>query len=229
MNRIRTTIAATSGLALLGVGLAPSAQAAPDACEGKGSSCTIVSRADVDGDGVRDSVSMVTWGKKADNTGKVTTRVATADGEKMHVVTTLERHRTGGFRGAARVDGEGGYEIVVRTDLGAHTASHQVLTYRDGRLKTLQDPRSRWRWITDGSAWSSMGYTRGSTSAGAPKMIAAEAVDTSPRDGTFRQSLYSAQWKHGKWQRLGNLHRTVSAQQAAAYGGWHVPYLGAGI
>lgn len=50
MNRIRTTIVTTVGLALSGVGLAAPAQAAPNACEGV-SGCEIISHADIDGDG----------------------------------------------------------------------------------------------------------------------------------------------------------------------------------
>lgn len=231
MKHVRTTTTAIT-LALLATGFAGSAQAStsgaaagPNACEGKGSSCVIVSRADIDGDGTADSVSQTHWGTTAEGGDKITTRVHTADGEKLYVVTETQRRMgSSAFFGAAKIDGRSGYELVTKTDLGAHTAYSQVLTYRDGKLSTLQDPRSRYRWVTDGSVWSSYGYKRTTTSTGAVKMVAAEATRP-PEGGSFRQTLYTTQWKYGRWQRVGVTTRTISATTAGAWSGWNVPYL----
>lgn len=236
MKHVRTTTTTAITLALAATGFAGSAQAAgsggsagPNACEGKGSGCVIVSRADVDGDGRSDSVAQTHWGATAEGGDKITTRVHTADGERLQVVTDTQR-RMGrdAFFGAAKIDGEAGYELVTKTDLGAHTAYSQVLTYRDGQLTTLKDPRSRYRWVTDGSVWSSVGYKRTTTSTGAVKVIASEAARPAS-GGAFRQTLYSAQWKNGGWQRLGLLTRTVSASTAGEWSGWNIPYLPSGI
>ncbi|QNF93531.1 hypothetical protein [Janibacter sp. YB324] len=233
---MRTTTTTAITLALAATGFAGWAQAAgsggsagPNACEGKGSGCVIVSRADVDGDGRSDSVAQTHWGATAEGGDKITTRVHTADGERLQVVTDTQR-RMGrdAFFGAAKIDGEAGYELVTKTDLGAHTAYSQVLTYRDGRLTTLKDPRSRYRWVTDGSVWSSVGYKRTTTSTGAVKVIASEAARPA-NGGAFRQTLYSAQWKNGDWQRLSLLTRTVSASMAGEWSGWNIPYLPSGI
>lgn len=231
MSTMRSTIATTAGLTLLGAGLAVPAQAAaPDACEDAGSSCSIVSRADVDGDGIRDSVSQVTWGKQENGTVRVTTRVATADGEKMYVVTELDQAQRG-YYGAARVDGEDGYEIVIRTAVGAHTAYHQVLTYRDGRLTSLKDPRNRYRWITDSSVWSAMGYQKTTTATGAYKFVSRDAVDND-RDGDFTMVTTAVGWNASDrtWKRMGQSTRyDVAAATANRYSWWHVPYLPRGI
>ena len=142
-KHVRSTIATTTGLTLLGFGLAAPAQAAaPNACAER-ADCVIVSRADVDGDGVRDSVGMRA-AHQGDGTDMVTLWVATADGERLSTVTETLASKDH-YRGSARIDGEDGYELVLRTGLGAHSAYYRVVTYRDGRLTTLQDPRSRYR------------------------------------------------------------------------------------
>ena len=230
-HRIRTTIAATAGLALLGTGFATTVQAAtPYACSGV-SGCTVVSTADVDGDGARDSVGLKVWGSAAEGQ-QLTTRVTTADGEVMQTVTQTSRSMDEAadlFRGSAKIDGEDGYEVVVMSDLGAHTAYYRVITYRDGRLTTLKDPRNRYRWITDGSVWSGYSYQRTTSSTGALKMVTREAVD-GDRDGDFTQKTFSNTWKQGSWARMSSSTRyNVSATTAKRYYGWVVPYLSPGI
>lgn len=227
---MRSTIATTAGLTLLGAGLAVPAQAAvPDACADQGPSCSTVSRADVDGDGARDSVAQTRWA--SGDVINVTTRVMTAAGEKMHVVTRDVQTSRKPFRGAAGIDGEDGHEVVVETALGAHSAYYQVLTYRDGELKTLKDPRNRYRWVTDGSSWSDFGYQRTTTGTGGFKLVTREAVDHD-RDGDFRQLTISSGWSESQqtWKRMGRTTRDgVSAATAHQFTGWHVPYLSTGI
>lgn len=213
----------------MGVGAAGAARAAaPDACADR-ADCTIVSKADVDGDGARDSVGMRT-AHQGGGIDRVTVWVATADGEQISTVTestTTHDH----YRGAARIDGEDGYEIVVLSDLGAHTGYYRVITYRDGRLTTLKDPRNRYRWVTDGSVWSDFGYQKTKTSAGADKLVARESVD-SDRDGDFTQLTIASGWSSTQrtWARMGVSKRyDVSPTKAHRYTGWHVPYLSKGI
>lgn len=230
MKHIRSTTTTALTLALVATGFAGSAQAAaPDACAGV-SGCTIVSRADVDGDGAADSVGMKVWlGTEGQ---KVTTRVVTADGERLQTTTQTSRSIAPVselYRGAARIDGETGYEIVVLSDMGAHTAYYRVITYREGRLVTLKDPRNRWRWITDGSIWSDFGYQRTTTATGALKMVAREAIDED-RDGDFTQRTFNSGWRWGGWYRMGaSTRHDVSPWVAHRYTGWHVPYLATGL
>ena len=228
-KHVRSTIATTTGLTLLGFGLAAPAQAAaPNACAER-ADCVIVSRADVDGDGVRDSVGMRA-AHQGDGTDMVTLWVATADGERLSTVTETLASKDH-YRGSARVDGEDGYEIVLRTDLGAHTGYYRVVTYRDGRLTTLQDPRSRYRWTTDGSVWSDFGYQKTTSGTGAYKFVAREAVD-GDRDGDFTQLTVASGWSTAQrtWKRMGTTTRhDISAATAHRYTGWHVPYLTKGI
>ncbi|GAB3115296.1 hypothetical protein GCM10027055_22820 [Janibacter alkaliphilus] len=153
----RTTALATIGAAATLLAGMPSAQASTttsdDACSGI-SGCEIVSRADVDGDGQRDSVAV--HGRWSSSVGL---RVVTATGEVMSTRTPISAHiaTENPFYGAARIDGVAGYELVLMTSAGAHTFEHRVITVRGGELTTLKDPVNRYRWVTDSSVWSGYG------------------------------------------------------------------------
>lgn len=230
-HRIRTTTALTFATALLGgASAAASPTSTPDACEGV-SGCTVVSTADIDGDGAADSVGLKLWGT-TDEGQKITTRVATADGEALktftdtsRTISTVDDH----FRGAAAIDGEDGDELVLMTDLGAHTAYYQVLTYRDGALTELKDPRDRSRWMTDGSISTDFSYQRTVTADGRPKLVSREAIDED-QDGDFTLKTYSNGWKDGDWVRFSATTRTdVSPSVAHRYDGWVVPGMAEGL
>lgn len=230
MPHIRSTAAAaTLALAASGFAGAGTAQAAaPNACTGA-SGCKVVSTTDIDGDGRADSVGFrVTKG--VDGVMKVTTRVFTATGKRLWTTTQtsrVDRDPAYYLRGVARIDGERGNEIVVKTDVGAHTMYYRVLTYRNGKLTTLKDPHNRYRWITDTSSWSDMGYQR-TTSTGL-KMTTRRAVDYD-RDGDFTQTTRVDGWKNGKWTRISTTTRlNVPAKTAHKYSGWRVPGLTADL
>lgn len=229
-TRIRTTIAATAGLALAGVGLAaPTRAAAPDACEGRGSDCTIVSRADIDGDSQADSTGISA--RVLDNgLERVTVRTHTADGERLSTYTDSER-RMGGeerHRGTARIDGVRGYELVIVDELGAHTAYNRVLTYRDGRLTTLKDPYHQWRWVTDGSVWSSAGYHRVDESSLGVQMFVSNATDNDG-DGRFDQTLLRSRWAGDHWTKVTKIQRDVRPSTLEVYRGWNIHWMSPGI
>lgn len=158
MSAARSTslLAALGAVATLIAGTS-SAQASPtaaaDACTGI-SGCEIVSRADVDGDGWRDSVAV--HGRWSTSVGL---RVLTASGEVMSTRTPVSGYvaTDAHFYGAARIDGVDGYELVLLTSAGVHTFEHRVVTVRDGELTTLKDPVNRYLWVTDSSVWSGYG------------------------------------------------------------------------
>lgn len=228
MNRIRTTIVATVGLALSGVGLAAPAQAAPNACEGV-SGCEIISHADIDGDGRGDSTG-ISARDLADGMERATVRTVTANGERLMTSTDSER-RMGGesrHRGTARIDGVPGYELVIIDELGAHTAYNRVITYRDGKLTTLRDPYHQWRWVTDGSSWSSYGYRRVDESRLGVQMYVSRATDND-FDHRFDQTLLRSRWAGDHWAKVKTFEREVGVQTVNTYGGWHVHWMSPGI
>lgn len=224
MRTITTTFtaAATGALVLAGTAAGTATAASSSACTGV-SGCTVVSRADVDGDGRADSVG-TTQTKRTDGTGTTTVRVRTASGTRMSTTTELERPVDKPFYGAARIDGAPGYELVVNTGPGAHTGWFRVITYRDGRLTTLRDPNGAYRWTVDAASWIGKGYRRTTTSTGALKMMACTALDTE-HDGTFRLQTTAVTWRNGGWSRLGRTTRTVGPSTAYRYADWSVPYL----
>ncbi|WP_068402065.1 hypothetical protein [Kribbia dieselivorans] len=225
MKHIRSTTTVAASVALLATGFAGAgtAQAAtPNACAGT-PGCKVVSTADIDGDGRADSVGFrVTTG--ADGGMKVTTRVFTARGKRLWTTTQtsrVDRNPSYYLRGVAAIDGARGREIVVKTDVGAHTMYYRVLTYRNGKLVTLQSPKAGYRWITDGSIWSDFSYQR-TTSTGL-KMTTRESIDED-RDGDFTQATYVSAWRNGSWKRLSTTKRyNVSPKVAHKYRGWVVP------
>ncbi|HIZ98945.1 MAG TPA: hypothetical protein H9805_10275 [Candidatus Janibacter merdipullorum] len=234
MTRIRTTISTTAGLALLGAGLtAPTSvattAAAPDACADAGSSCHIVSRADVDGDDRRDSVGLTAWGK-SDHGYKATVRVRTADGESLTTVSPIDLPQVSAWWGAAAIDGEPGHELVLQSDEGAHTGWYHVITYRDGKLTTLKDPLStrdfsyRYRWAIDSSATTGMGYRRTVMSSGKPLVYAYRGT-LNRYSGRYVQTTKAVTWSNGGWRQISKKSASVTPAVMVANAEWNVPYL----
>lgn len=201
--------------------MAPSATAATTACSGV-SGCKIVSRADVDGDGRADQVGMVS---KTTSSGErsSTVRVRTAKGRVM-TTTTKGLWHPNPWHGAANIDGNPGYELVVGAHHGAHAQFFRVITHRNGRLVTLKAPGNQWTWHIDGSYSYNAGWFR-NVSRGQVYMTSKGASRNQNSPGhDLRVNKY--QWRNGTWSRISS-SRTPRASNKAAYaaGGWHVPYL----
>lgn len=221
-----TMLAALALVTTAGGAAAPAgAQSAAtgSACTGL-SGCTVVSTADVDGDGRRDSVGLYGW--RSDTVGvKVRTAAGRSAWKRVSIDFLPDHARDrSAFIGAARVDGAAGHELVVRKGLGAHTSFFTVLSWRDGRLATLKDPGGRYEWITDGALNSGFGYRRSVSAGGTVKMVAHQAIG----DGTgrYRVTDRAAIWKGGRWVRTSTRTSTTTSVDAAHRdSGWHVPYL----
>lgn len=225
MKAARTTTAALgalAALATLATTAGPASATSGTACTGV-SGCTIVSRVDVDGDGARDSVGLTTtW--RSDGTGTATVRVLTARGARLSTATRVDRRLDDVYHGSARIDGAPGYEMVIQTDMGAHTPWFRAITYRDGRLTTLVDPHGAYRWTVDSAVWVGKGYRRTTTSTGALKMVSYVALDNN-HDGRYQLTTKAVGWREGRWVHMSKSTRTVGAKEAYRYADWYVPYL----
>lgn len=223
MSTNRRTIPLTVGLsAALVLAGAGGAQARAGSTE-TASTTKVVTRADIDGDGRADRTTLTTSGTRGDGTAVL--RVTTAAGQSMSTSTDIGMVDLDDvYYGAARIDGEAGYEIVLQSDMGAHTGWFRVVTYRDGRLTTLVDPDGSWRWTVDQAVWVGKGYRRGTTASGAVKLTSYVAL--AERGSTsFELRTKAVQWSNGRWARLGLTRKRVNAATAYRNADWYVPYL----
>ncbi|WP_040155441.1 hypothetical protein [Mobilicoccus massiliensis] len=221
---------ATTGLVAaaltLPIGLATASSAAaapartPKPCVSSG--CSIVSRADVDGDGRADTTSLT----RRDKGKAYTLRVVTASGRVASTsVATPWLQGTGvaPFRGAVALDGARGSELVVLTGMGAHTSIHNVYTWRSGRLVAEKDPSGSTEWVTDGALSFSKGYTL-RTVKGARQLTSISLVrDSWGTKATFTGTRIVARWQKGRWTPI--TERAVRMPEGPAVwsgAGWNV-------
>lgn len=222
MGMKRMAAVAAAAVAVSGAPvLTTSANAATGVCTGV-SSCKVVSRADVDGDGRADQVGLVQRTSYPQN-NTITVRVRTAKGRTM---TTSHKAWWYGstWHGAARFDGRAGHELVVGSSAGAHARIFRVVTYRDGKLVTLKAPGGSWTWLIDGSYSMNAGWFR-TTSRGKVYMTSKSAMRNM---STYRHDLrtYKYQWKNGSWRFVSSTRNPrATTTSAYAIAGWHVPYL----
>lgn len=202
--------------------MAPSAAATRGTvCTGV-SGCKVVSRADVDGDGRADQVGVTT---RVASSGERSTvvRVRTARGLTLKT-TTKGVWYSNPWHGAAKIDGQPGYELVIGANAGAHAQFFRVITYRSGQLVTLKGPGNSYTWLIDSSYSFNSGWYR-KTSSGRVQMTSKGAVrnvDSAGHD--LRINTY--QWRSGSWSRVSSSrNRHASDRAAMTIGGWHVPYL----
>lgn len=220
METKRMAAVAAAAVAVSGAPmLTTSASAATGVCAGV-SSCTLVSRADVDGDGRSDQVGLV---QRASNPSghTVIVRVRTAKGRTMTTSHTAWWYGST-WHGSAKVDGVAGHDMVVGTSVGAHYMEFRVITVRSGRLVTLRAPGGAYRWGVDSSYSFNQGWTR-AVSSGKVSMTGryAERRTGSTHDLTTRRYA----WRSGAWSRNSTKKSVVSTSTAYAAGGWRVPYL----
>lgn len=223
MSRTSATLTLAVLTPALGLSLAAPAQAAaPTACTGV-TACTVVSRADVDGDGRRDSVG-ISWSTGSDGADRSTVRVLTADGERLST-TTADSHWRGAnpWWGAAAINRRAGHELVVGDDMGNHGASFRVITYRSGALTTQLAPGGEYRWTIDSSNYANAGYWRTASTNGTIRLTR----KVSSLEGelwTLSTRTYSPTWSDG-WTKVSGSTIATTDIRKVKVGGWHVPYL----
>lgn len=178
--------------------------------------CKVVSRPDVDGDGVRDQVGFV-----AESERRVVVHVKTAAGQKLQRGLTVMWFPRGEFYGAAPIDGRAGDELVVGTTMGAHTLFFTTLTVQNGRLERLAPPGGEREWMIDGAFSFHAGVTR--------QVQNGEAVVTlrdAGRQGArpvFVGQDRTYVWRAGGWQEQSTTRERYRGEDAVAeVGGWHV-------
>lgn len=181
---------------------------------------SVVSRADVDGDGRADVTSLTRLsGGKA-----YTLRTTTAAGRTATTrVDTPWLFGREPFVGAVPMDGVRGSEIVLRTETGAHTQYHRVFTWRSGRLVAQKDPSGSLDWITDGAAAFAAGY-RLRTVDGVKQLTQISLSRDSWAPGaTFSGTRFVARWENGQWRPITARSVKMPANESVYAGaGWNV-------
>jgi hypothetical protein len=194
------------------------AAAAPGVCAGV-ARCQVVTGADVDGDGRRDRVGLV-----SESGEHVVVRVRAADGALLRRELDVVWFPRPEVLGAAPIDGRAGAEVVVGTGMGAHTLFFTALTARSGRLVRLPAPGGGTEWMIDGAYSFHAGVTR-TVDGGRTVVVLREAV----RDGTvarFSGHDRAYVWRGDGWRHV-RTERTHyrGEHRVARIGGWHVPGL----
>ncbi|WP_040632225.1 hypothetical protein [Mobilicoccus pelagius] len=194
----------------------------PRACVTSG--CTIVSRADVDGDGRADTTSLT----RRDKGRAHTLRVVTAKGAVASTTfsTTWLPSGLSPFYGATALDGARGSELVVLTQAGAHTLYHAVYTWRGGRLVAEKDPSGARDWVTDGAVSFAQGYTLRTVKGTKQLTSVAYSRDSFGRNATFSGRRIVARWQHGRWTPITDRAMIVKESPSVWTGaGWNAPGL----
>lgn len=227
-------VAVSSAAMAIGAATAGTASAAPAASTcGKIAHCKVVKHVDVDGDGAKDTVAVV--GKKLDKNhvpGKATVRVKTADGKLLtrsvdHLDVSQAKDM---FRGAAKIDGHGGSELVITHKNGAHGSSYRVLTYRNGKLQSLPAPKSatpqagfgsQSDWLTDSALMSVQGISR-TKKPGQPAQLSVKSGAYSDHTNRLEGRVVTYQWqKNNGWHRVSTQKKSWP-QDHHNLGGWHL-------
>lgn len=222
--RVRRFVAAALVALATLIAHGPHADAAvPRVCAGV-AGCRVVAHVDVDGDGRRDAVGIARRGADGAGDGRVVVRVRTA----RRIVST-ERRLSYWYgrpwRGAARLDGVAGVELVVGYTTGAHTVFEQVLTWRSGRLVGLRAPGGEGSWVIDGSVNFQRGWLR---RAGQP--VGTVTLLDAQRNGgdgpRFTGTATRYLWSGGRWvEQARATNRRLAERTAYGWSGWHVPPL----
>ena len=222
-------------LSLLGAGvLSASALAAPGAAAGETSSsragicagvahCRVVARVDVTGDGAVDPVGVVRRGKSGAEEGSVTVRVRKPGGHVVSATRKTEFWHGSVWQGAGRLDGRAGRELVVGRIQGAHAQFFTALTWRKGRLVTLDAPGRGRFWGIDAAVWVSLGWQHrvGDPQGTIRKRSAVREGEAT--QGPFRGRLTTFRWTWDGWERVDRqVIYPMSEERAARWAGWRV-------
>ena len=175
-------------------------------------------RADVDGDGRRDTVTI---GSVREGTLRVAVR--TARGARSSI--DIDQGEFGPltpphpFHGAADVDGVRGQELFVFYGQGAHTPWFKVLTWRSGRLFATREPQTRdTMWAPDAAYGYGTGYAV--TGTGASRRL---VITNATRSGSrYRGTAVTYAWAASRWVKKGTRQVSFSEAGSGAVFGWHV-------
>lgn len=168
--------------------------------------------ADVDGDGRGDRVTV----RKVRSNCVV--RVATARGRVARVSIASWHSDPCKFRGAAGIDTRRGKEVVVLTQLGAHTQWYSVLTWRNGRLQR-QWLDGNERWVAD-SAYNSAAGIKRMRVGGKPAIVTHALWRGNGTRFTGPRKVF--RYRNGRWVKVGQRHVALTQKQARGISGWHV-------
>ncbi len=224
--RGRLLAAAVSAMSTVAVGVAgcaapdtttPAAPAKPatGVCVGV-DKCRVVASEDVDGDGVPDQVGFVVASER-----RVVVHVKTAAGDRLRHSMPVLWFPRGEFYGAAPIDGRPGAELVVGSNMGAHTMWFTTLSVTGGRIVRLDAPGADTEWMIDGAFSFHAGVTR-QVENGRAVVVVREAARNGARP-TFTGRDRAYVWRDGGWRhRATTRPRYETEDRAAAVGGWHV-------
>ena len=181
--------------------------------------CRVVSQADVNGDGIRDSVGIARRGASGSVYGSVIVRVKVAPRRIVQVTRKLEPFYGSPWQGASPLDGRRGAELMIGHMAGAHTQFFQALTWRDGGLVNLRAPGAQRDWVVDG-AWSvALGWQRRSTDP-VGTLLRREAYRNGS-SSTFTAKLTRYRWSSVGWQRVRTTTNARLPENAASsWGGF---------
>ncbi|MGH3500352.1 MAG: hypothetical protein ACRDQA_05555 [Nocardioidaceae bacterium] len=195
----------------------PGSQTTPGVCANV-RHCHVVGYPDVDGDHFDDQV-----GWRQINKQKVQIRVRTANGDMLTKRVNVRWWFGGGdWSGATHIDKRRGVEMLIGSEMGAHTLWYTMLTYRHGDLVVEKSPAAGAKWAADGAANIYQGWKRHVRTSGVVTMT--ERMATRTNNGNhFRGHNTTYVWRHDHWAK----GRTVdthykNARQASKIGGWHV-------
>lgn len=200
----------------------PGVPAAPDRPE------PVVHRADVDGDGRPDTVTLTRRRVTTDwYTFRITVRTATGRSavRDVHVADYVSGTLTpfDVWRGTATVDGVRGAEINV--DRGGNVgdaAWPHLYTWRAGRLVPLRSPESTAGWNVADHPASVAGYSF-STKRGRRYVTATQLRGRFAADGTvtYQGTRTTYRWRRGAWVTVSRARTgTLSEARGQALAGW---------
>jgi len=208
--RVAATLLVTSALAITGFALQ-----SPQAAQAKAHKVQTV-KADIDGDGRRDSVRIdrIKTSSHYRTTYKVT--VKTAKGKKASRKVRVQGSPAGRITkplvGTADVDGVSGQEIAleIRSEgtSGGSDNTFSILTWRKGRL-VLEKPATDVWWAgidsTLGADWRTFTVFDQVDGVNYALLCAYDSVDSPyPEKGrlTSYGPISSSMWSNGKWQAI---------------------------
>lgn len=187
--------------------------------------CHRVASVDVNGDHRADGVGWRQLDRK-----RVRIRVRIAGGPVVSRKVNVRLWWGGGqWGGAAWIDGRRGAELLVGSEMGAHTPFYTMLTYRHGDLVVEKSPAfgayGSNRWAVDSSLMAYAGWVRDVGSHGRITMTQRTAFRRGERKRFVGRDVRYA-WRGDDWRRVDRTRRTYpNARRAHRIAGWHVWHL----
>lgn len=183
---------------------------------------TTTHRADVDGDGRRDTVTVGQASKQ-----RLRVHVRTARGATSTLYIAQGEFGPWApdkpYQGSAAFDGVHGQELFILYGMGAHTPWFKVLTWRNGRLYAARNPATGGMdWTPDAAYGYGVGYTAGGSTANRRLAV----TDASRRgDGYAGRQTHFA-WVKNRWVKRSSNAVRFSDRASMRYFGWHVKGIG---